>query len=538
MKRRSFLKATGVAGAATALPTLSSNASAHTPEEKYRRDVPELFDPVAKPPAYTPALVIGSGFGGAISAYRLAQAGIQTTVLERGLRWPQHPRRDIHSGDFAPDGRAYWHRTDITHLTGLTFNFDKFAGILDVTDYDNISVWRGACVGGGSKVFTGVMIQPEQKYFEEIFENNVDFDEMNNTYYPRVKEMMRLSPLPTDLYWKSAWGHSRVWDTQVRAAGYSPKPIDGIWNWDVVRKESYIWNRRSASVGESNHGNANGAKFDVTQNYLKYAEATGHTTVYSGTQVKGISQDNNGVYLVEVEQLDPMGEVIDQYTLSCGRLFMAAGSIGTTELLLRARERGDLPALNEHIGEGWGTNGDAAAIRTFAPSAGLVQASPSASKIHDDSFGMPITMENWYAIQVPVNAGIIGSLVMGHDMKNRAKFQYDAESDSCKLLWPANGNDEVVEAARVMNNKIAKASWSVAGLPGIIPDVNASFTAHPLGGAILGKATDAYGRVCGYDGLYVMDGAMINGSTGSVNPALTISALAERNIEKIIQEDL
>jgi len=217
---------------------------------------------------------------------------------------------------------------------------------------------------------------------------------------------------------------------------------------------------------------------------------------------------------------------------------MAAGSIGTTELLLRARERGDLPNLNEHVGEGWGTNGDAAAIRSLAPSWGLTQATPSASKIHDASFNMPVTLENWYAIQVPVNAGIIASLSMVYDTKNRAKFEYNAETDSCDLLWPKNGNDEAIEATRAINTKIADASLGVPGMPGLIDDVQASFTAHPLGGVVLGKATDAYGRVHGYDGLYVMDGAMVNGSTGAVNPALTISALAERNIEKIIQQDM
>ena len=70
-----------------------------------------------------------------------------------------------------------------------------------------------------------------------------------------------------------------------------------------------------------------------------------------------------------------------------------------------------------------------------------------------------------------------------------------------------------------------------------MPDVNASFTAHPLGGAILGKAADNYGRLLGYDRLYVMDGAQINGNTGAVNPSLTISALAERNIENILKND-
>ena len=91
-----------------------------------------------------------AAFGGAISAYRLAQAGIQTTVLERGCRWPTDPWRKIHATDFFPDGRAFWHRTSAKHLTGLTMNFDKFGGILDVTEYENIDVWRGACVGGGS----------------------------------------------------------------------------------------------------------------------------------------------------------------------------------------------------------------------------------------------------------------------------------------------------------------------------------------------------------------------------------------------------
>ncbi|MYT23581.1 GMC family oxidoreductase, partial [Streptomyces sp. SID7760] len=62
-------------------------------------------------------------------------------------------------------------------------------------------------------------------------------------------------------------------------------------------------------------------------------------------------------------------------------------------------------------------------------------------------------------------------------------------------------------------------------------------TYHPLGGAVLNKATDNYGRLHGYTGLYVIDGALIPGNT-SVNPFVTITALAERNIEKIIATDL
>lgn len=541
MKRRDFMKGSAAAGAAAALastPQFAESATALTPEEKYRKEVPELFAPVSRPPAYTKAIIIGSGFGGAITSYRLSQAGIQNTVLERGCRWPIDPWRKIHPNDFFPDGRSFWHRTSAKYLTGLTMHFDDFGGILDVTSYDNVDVWRGACVGGGSKVFTGVMIQPRKDYFQAIFGNNVDYDEMNNIYYPRVRKMLNLNPLPDDLYYQSSFGHSRVWDKQVRLAGYEPTRVDGIWNWDVVRKEFYFRSRPSASIGESNNGNSNGAKFDLTQNYLKYAEDTGYTSIYPGMQVLGIGKDGStGRFLVEVKQIDPMGNVIDEFLLTSDYLFMAAGSIGSTELLLRARDRGDLPNLNEYVGEGWGNNGDTAVVRTASELKGLYQASPCAGIIHDDSFGMPISMENWYALHVPIDLSAIGTLGMSFDMINRGRFQYDPNTDQVSLLWPKDGNNDMMAATRAMNNKIAAASLTLPGLPGIVPDVNDSFTAHPLGGAILGKASDSHGRMIGYDRLYVMDGAMINGNTGAVNPSLTISALAERNIEHILQND-
>ncbi|HMS13296.1 MAG TPA: GMC oxidoreductase [Microthrixaceae bacterium] len=63
-------------------------------------------------------------------------------------------------------------------------------------------------------------------------------------------------------------------------------------------------------------------------------------------------------------------------------------------------------------------------------------------------------------------------------------------------------------------------------------------TFHPLGGAVIGKVCDGFGRVLGQPGLYVNDGALIPGSTGCVNPSLTIAALAERNIARIIRTDV
>lgn len=535
LTRRQILAAIGVGSLAE---LASMPAHAFTPALqllKYKALVPELFMDVARPPTYTPNIVIGSGFGGAISALRLAQAGQQVTVLERGLRWPNAPKRDIFTNDILPDGRAFWYRTSAKMISGLTTYFDSFAGVMDATDYDNMTVWRGAAVGGGSVIFTGVMIQPECKYFDAIFGGAVSYDEMNSVYYPRVRQMLKLSTMPTSIYNSNPLGHSRLWDDQVRKAGYTSYPVESIWNWGVVQSELSGGSWPSATIGMSNHGNSNGAKFDLNQNYLPQAEATGRAKVYSGHEVQGIGWDGSR-YTVDVIKRSPDGRQLDRYVLSCDRLFLGAGSVGTSELLVRAQAQRTLRNLNAETGKGWGSNGDTIVVRSFGVPKGFVQASPCASRIHDASGAMPVTLENWYVPGVPVDVGIVGSLGMAFDQTHRGNFQYNPSLDKVRLHWDAGGNDAVVAATRVVNNRICAASHTLAGAGVFSEDIKGrNWTAHPLGGAVLGRVTDAYGRVTGHPGLYVMDGAAIPGTTGAVNPSLTIAALAERNIENIIK---
>jgi len=539
MSRRSFLKRTAMslpaAMLAPALTARTAQAAGLLTNLKYQVLVPEIYKAVPKPPVYSKAIVIGSGFGGAISAMRLANAGIQTTVLERGMLFPNDPRRQTFATDVLPDGRGYWQRTSAKELNTLTYHFDYFNGVFDITSCGTIDVWRGACVGGGSIVFTGVMHQPQESYFNAIYNGLVSWDEMSRTYFPRVRAMLNLNAMPSDIYNSSPFGHSRVWDQQAAKAGFTTAPVDSIFNWDVVRSELRGASRPSAIIGESNLGNSNGAKFDLNQNYLKYAQATGKATVYPGHEVTRITFDGSR-YQLETQKYAPDGTVTDHYTLTCDYLFLAAGSMGSSQLMVAARERGDLPKLNEYVGEGWGTNGDTRVVRSFSAIKGLTQGSPCASMLHQPG-AVPTTLENWYTPAVPINVGIIGSLGMGFDQTNRGRFVYDSVAKKAVLKWPANGNNDVIAAARQLNNKIAQANGVVTGVPLLTADVDGSFTAHPLGGLVLGKATDAYGRLAGYPRLYAIDGSIIPGTTGAINPTLTISALAERNIEKIIATD-
>jgi cholesterol oxidase len=544
ISRRSFLKST-LAASTTALGiSATQNAFAAGSERKtpslsalchYLR-VPEIFHQVTQPPVHTRNIIIGSGFGGAISALRLAQAGEPVTILERGFKWPNAPRRNIFSNDFDPDGRAFWFKNHVIMLTGFHAWMDSFGGVMDATEYENMTVWRGACVGGGSVIFTGVMIQPERQYFDALFQDRVNYAEMDAVYYPRVRRMLNLSSMPDDIYQSGPFGHSRVWDRHVRKAGYTPTKIDSLFNWSVIRNELAGQVRRSATIGHSNHGNSNGAKFDLNQNYLSLAEATGLAKIYAGQNVESIGWDG-GRYVLEVVSRNVTGELLDRTTLTCDRLFLAAGSLGTSELLVKAQAQGSLANLNEYVGQGWGTNGDAIVVRSYSLMAGLTQATPSASRIHDEHQDLPVTLENWYAPGIPVNVGLLGSLGMAFDQTNRGQFIWNPATGKAELQWDKDGNADAHAAISLVNDDIAAASNTATGAWPFIGGVNGmNWTAHPLGGAVLGLATDNYGRIEGHPGLYIMDSAVIPGSAGSVNPVLTISALAERNIEKIIAD--
>ena len=501
----------------------------------------------ARQAEFVPAVVIGSGFGGAVAALRLGEAGIDTVVLERGRRWPIRSDGNTFATFENPDGRAYWLRDRtgeaILGLPMLEKPIDRYAGVLEVIEGNGIYIGAGAGVGGGSLVFNAIIVKPRRELFERLFPGQIDFDEMEDVYYPRVKGILRSAPIPEDILATEYYRSSRVNLEQARTAGFPTRPVDLAVDWDIVRDE--IAGRRvpSAIAGQSFYGLNSGAKTSLDRNYLAMAEATGHVEVLPLHNVMAIERGQGGRYAVTALRTSDEGEVIGAARrLVCKYLFLAAGSIGTTSLLVRARATGALPALNDHVGQHWAANGDIPVTRGALPFTNAGTGGPAGHFIMEDlenPFGPTSLVE--LVLPPHINAALGAAGAPPH-FANYASlgvppaigsFEYNRVADNVILNWP--GTDPRLA------NFLGAAQRTLAVLDQSNSAVTLAFnpmiSAHPLGGAVLGRACEFDGQVKHHPGLYVVDGALINGSTGLANPSFTIAALAERCMDQFLQRN-
>ena len=163
-----------------------------------------------------PALIIGSGFGGAVTALRLGESGIRTMVLEQGRRWQSTSAP--FSRNLPPDGRSTWLRNKTILPFGPEFSIQKYTGVLDRVDYPNMKVYRGIAVGGGSIVYGGISIEPPEELFYEVFPRGVSYQELH-PYYDRVRDMLGISTVPADIEKASHYEYARVFAKHAANAG-------------------------------------------------------------------------------------------------------------------------------------------------------------------------------------------------------------------------------------------------------------------------------------------------------------------------------
>ncbi|MDO8891845.1 MAG: GMC oxidoreductase [Sulfurimicrobium sp.] len=529
MSRRAFIKAMGLG--------IAGGAICHSPM---------VLSALAAESEPVDVMIIGSGFGGAVAAWRLAEQGIHAVMLERGKRWPVTQSQDTFSTLQNPDGRSAW--LSQVALLGDPKPIEKFIGVLELVLGNGVASLAGAGVGGGSLVYAGALYQPPRFLFNNAFGRSVDYHEMDSIYYPRVRSVISQHPIPQMILARPEYAAAKTWWQLGQRAGLTTKLIDMGISWDAVWEELLGARKPSVIAGEFWYGNNSGAKLSLDQNYLKYAEQSGHLDIVTQQNVTSIQEGPHGRYVVVANEIDTNGSVLAQRKYVVKKLFLATGSVGTSKLLVRAKGNNWMPALNSEVGRNWGNNGDFFSRLTDLNTRIQPNRGGTVPIVIEDHYNpiSPTSVECYADWSLEGQAGTIASIGMSTPPA-KGFFTYDKATDDAVLTWPGNDPQiaRVLDAGADTYERIAAAGGRTkqsirqvkSGHYATPSPVTGSVTAHPLGGAVLDLATDNIGKVKNYNNLYVIDGALVPGHTGCANPALTIAALAERNIERIIRRD-
>ncbi|MDG4859628.1 GMC oxidoreductase [Streptomyces sp. T-3] len=488
--------------------------------------------------------IIGAGLGGAITAYRLARAGVPSVVLERGRRWPITPAGDTFPSLLPPDIRSVWMGCKpwlpwMSGLPGLRNMgvLPRFTGLVEHVAGDHIDVIVGAGVGGSTLVYGGMFPQPAGDLFSQVFPSGLDYEELDSIYYPRARARLGSGTVPADVLAHPRYASGRLLDEYASAAGLATERLQMNFDWDVVRAELAGQAVPSASVGEYvGTGCNSGAKLSVDRTYLARAERSGHCTVKPLHEVTRITRDRRGRYIVSCDRISERGSVLESVTITAEALVLAAGAAHTPAMLTRARATGDLPHLDDQVGAGWGSNGDTwVLLKALPDNTGAPQGGPSTFFVRDNSDpAVPVGIVHGPS-PLPLETRTMALMGMGVPDKY-GTFTYSPLTGRSALRWDADSDAGAARAVLAAAKKIARAS---GGPFANAIDITAlrRLTVHPLGGVVIGRATDLYGRINGYPNLYCLDASLMPGSTAAVNPALTIAAVIERCLDHLIPTD-
>jgi cholesterol oxidase len=471
------------------------------------------------------AVVIGSGFGGSVATLRLGQAGFDTVLLERGRHWSAGADGKGFPdtlGLASGDGRTTW-LSWREPLSGMGFPVYPYAGLMERVEGNGIDAVCGAGLGGGSLVYAGVLMQPERALFEQTFPD-IDYQKMDLDYYPRVLRRVSGGPIPEDLY-QSA--HYRGVRDFVRSAEKSDIAITRSevgFDWNLIRAEIAGLLPPGATAGNFIFGCNSGAKNTLDKNYLREALDTGNVEIRVRHVVTAIEALDEGGFQVSSEVIDDKGRVQSYDLITADYVFMAAGSLNTSKLLLREKYRGKLPGLNSWVGKSWGTNGDEIAIRVSKNHERVTQAGPAFITALDQL--NPIKPVGMVHAPISLFKGLTSQVLLGMNNNDRlGELVYHPDDDKCTINWSARANQSGADARNVTYGKIPPADQqaSLALMDALPPS-----TWHPLGGMVMGQACSLQGEVYGQPGLFVVDGSLLPGNAAGAAPSLTIAANAER----------
>lgn len=503
-------------------------------------------------------VIIGSGFGGAVAACRLAARGKNILVLERGRRWrpEEFPRKK---------GDAWLWDQDRP---------EKCNGWIDLRIMDQMAVAQGAGVGGGSLIYANVSVDAKPDAFSSGWPSAITYDALK-PHYEQAGAMLKPMQLPDNQLTE----RFKLMREAANAIGEGSRfrkldlavTFDPDWTYD----QPNAFDERRSKTWTNEHGKVQGtcvhlglcdigcpvaAKNTLDLNYLAAAEKSG-ARIQPMSLVTHVSSLGS-IWRVHYDVIE--GGRRESAYVDSRKVILAAGSLGSTEILLRCRDQfKTLPRLSRALGKGWSSNGDfltpayysdrriaAAEGPTISAAIDFLDGSKDGARFFVEDGGFPNVLLHLTGLQrlLPARARSdskghfpdrimpwFGQAYDGGDGTLYLRRRWLAPwRKKLGLNWNPDRSMRGVQGLADMHVELSDATGGKA-LP--VPAwkyLRNLVTPHPLGGCNMaaGPAAGVVDHECqvfGHTGLYVMDGSVIPRPIG-LNPSKTIAAIAERAV--------
>lgn len=477
-------------------------------------------------------IIIGSGYGGSVAALRLCENNIPVTLLEMGLNWEKSGEK--FSTMINPGHSAAWLKEKTIAPFFNLFSLEKYTGALDRLDYEHIKIWLGRGVGGGSLVNGGMAVTPKKEYFKEIFPQ-LDTEKFYAHYFPLANKELKSNVASDDFLEECEfYKFNKVGESEAHQAGFKTLRVPNVYDFKYMEKEYRNEVPRSALAGEVIYGNNHG-KNSLDKTYLKKASATGNLEILELHQVNHMKQNDDKSYSLDISVLNTKGEEIQHKIIHTKKLILSAGTMGSLELLLKSNAINQL-AIDENVGKEWGNNGNFMTgrnwVKAFSGGTGFRQSTiPVGGIDHWEDEKHPFFVE---IAPLPMGLNVATSLyLMVNKLKKFGSVNYDLKNEKLQLNWDQSHTAHMKDNAKYFLRTMNKANGGTRSHLLFHNGFGADVCYHPLGGIVLGKATDQFGKLNGHEHLYVIDGSLIPGTIG-VNPFVTITAIAEYCVENLL----